>query len=402
MTAYYNEIDKNAAAWLRELIADGQIAPGDVDESSIEYVKPDDLVGYTQCHFFAGIGGWSYALRLAGWPDDRPVWTGSCPCQPFSAAGKRKGVADERHLWPAWFHLIEQRRPPVVFGEQVESAIKHGWLDLVQDDLEGIGYAVGAVGLPAASIGAAHIRQRLWFVANAESKRQYRITGMPESSGRPIVATGSDTGFMGYAASNNEQRYRFSGSSHRQQEQTGRPGASVGMVYPFCERLEGYRRDGDSSDESGRVDTEQGGSVTETGAVSPVADPNGGNTGTERQQCGGEQRQLPENRVPGVVGDSDRNGREARSEAATSARHGGSVDSASDWHWIECRDGKFRPIEPGVFPLVNGLPRGVVPSSDPSAPGYANATSEARMMRLKGYGNAIHPELAAEFIRAAS
>jgi len=88
LTAYYNEIDPFAAEWLRQLIKDGLIADGEVDERSIEDVTPNELAGFTQCHFFAGIGGWSYALRLAGWPDDQPVWTGSCPCQPFSTAGK--------------------------------------------------------------------------------------------------------------------------------------------------------------------------------------------------------------------------------------------------------------------------------------------------------------------------
>jgi len=164
MTAYYNEYDPKAAAWLRELIKQGHIAPGDVDERSIEGVRPDDLRGYTQCHFFAGIGVWSYALRLAGWPDDRPVWTGSCPCQPFSAAGKGAGFADERHLWPAFHYLIGQCRPPVVFGEQVASKDGLGWLDLVQADLEGSGYASAAVDLCAAGLGAPHIRQRLWWV----------------------------------------------------------------------------------------------------------------------------------------------------------------------------------------------------------------------------------------------
>jgi len=165
MTAYYNEIDPYAAQWLRNLIIGGLIAPGHVDERSIEDVKPEELRGFTQCHFFAGVGVWSLALRGAGWPDNRPVWTGSCPCQPFSAAGKGAGFTDERHLWPAWFHLITQCQPDKIFGEQVASKDGLGWLDLVQTDLEGAGYASGAVDLCAAGVGAPHIRQRLWFVA---------------------------------------------------------------------------------------------------------------------------------------------------------------------------------------------------------------------------------------------
>lgn len=169
--AYYNEHDPYAAEWLRNLIAAGHIAPGDVDERSIEDVLPADLAGYNQCHFFAGIGIWSGALRAAGWPDNRPVWTGSCPCQPFSGAGKGGGFSDERHLWPAWFHLIEQRRPPIVFGEQVASTDGLAWLDLVQADLEGTGYACGAVDLCAAGFGAPHIRQRLYWVAYADGRQ---------------------------------------------------------------------------------------------------------------------------------------------------------------------------------------------------------------------------------------
>lgn len=161
MTAYYNEIDPYAAQWLRNLIANGHIAPGDVDERSIVDVKPDDLKSYTQCHFFAGIGGWSYAARLAGWPDDRPLWTGSCPCQPFSVAGKGEGQKDERHLWPEYFRLIRARSPAVVMGEQVADAVKWGWLDDVFADLEDAGYSCGAAVVPAAGVDAPHRRDRL-------------------------------------------------------------------------------------------------------------------------------------------------------------------------------------------------------------------------------------------------
>jgi DNA (cytosine-5)-methyltransferase 1 len=164
MTTYYNEIDPYAAQWLRNLIDAGYIAAGVVDTRSITEVQPDDLKGFTQCHFFAGIGVWSYALRLAGWDDSRPVWTGSCPCQPFSAAGKGTGFNDERHLWPELHRLIRQCRPPVVFGEQVASKDGLEWLDAVQADLEASGYASAAVDMCAAGIGAPHIRQRLWWV----------------------------------------------------------------------------------------------------------------------------------------------------------------------------------------------------------------------------------------------
>jgi DNA (cytosine-5)-methyltransferase 1 len=164
MSAYYNEIDPYCAAWLQNLMDAGHIAPGVIDTRSIEDVTPNDLCGFIQCHFFAGLGGWAYALDLAGWPRDRPVWTGSCPCQPFSAAGKGAGFADERHLWPAWQHLIAQCRPAVVFGEQVAKAAE--WLRVVSSDLEGMGYAVGCRPIEAASAGGEDFRDRLYFVAD--------------------------------------------------------------------------------------------------------------------------------------------------------------------------------------------------------------------------------------------
>jgi DNA (cytosine-5)-methyltransferase 1 len=164
--AYYNEIDPYAAQWLRNLIAAGHIMRGEVDERSIVDVRGSDLAGFTQCHFFAGIGIWSRALRRAGWYDIRPAWTGSCPCQPFSVAGKQAGLADPRHLWPEFRRLIEECDPPVVFGEQVAAATD--WLRIVRSDLEALGYAVGGIPLEAASAGADHFRDRYWFVADRD------------------------------------------------------------------------------------------------------------------------------------------------------------------------------------------------------------------------------------------
>lgn len=202
MPAYYNEIDKYCVRWLRNLIKEGLIAPGEVDDRPIQEVLPKDILSFEQVHFFAGIGGWSYALRLAGVCDETPVWTGSCPCQPFSIAGSGKGVDDERHLWPFMRGLIEACKPPTVFGEQVASPAGRDWFSGVRVDLEALGYEVGAADLCAPSVGekvwveivdeitdevvyadweiagAPHIRQRLYWGATncrlADSARERR------------------------------------------------------------------------------------------------------------------------------------------------------------------------------------------------------------------------------------
>lgn len=170
MSVYYNENDKKAAAWLRMLIQERVIPEGVVDERSIVDVKARELRGFTQCHFFAGIGGWAEALRLANWPADRPVWTGSCPCQPFSRAGKRLGEADDRHLWPEFRRLITECDPPIVFGEQVAGPDGYLWLSGVRADMENASRAFGAANLCAAGVSAPHVRERLYWLADADSQ----------------------------------------------------------------------------------------------------------------------------------------------------------------------------------------------------------------------------------------
>ncbi|EEW3306438.1 DNA cytosine methyltransferase [Escherichia coli] len=312
--AYYNEIDPFAAQWLRNLIAGGHIAPGEVDERSIEDVTPDDLRGFTQCHFFAGIGVWSHSLRLAGWPDDKPVWTGSCPCQAFSAAGKGDGFADERHLWPHFFHLISERRPQHVFGEQVASGNANTWFDLVQADLEGMEYAFGLVPFTSAGIGAPHIRERAYWVAESISEQRQKLLpglekGNSEEGGWPPA---KPSGLC----------------------------SAGGMGDTNLTRLEGLGGNDSAAGWKGQ-----------TGPATPP---------------GVHMRALE---VNGFWRDAD---------------------------WLLCRDGKWRPVEPGTFPLVDGAAArlGRVES------GVARVASSNRVGRLKGYGNAINAQAAAEFVRA--
>ncbi len=328
--AYYNEIDPSAAQWLRNLIEAGHIAPGYVDERSIEDVYPSDLRGFTQCHLFAGVGVWSHALRSAGWADDRPVWTGSCPCQPFSSAGKGAGFDDERHLWPAFHHLIRECKPAVVIGEQVASKDSDPWIDLVHTDMEALGYAFGAVPFPSAGVGAPHIRDRLYWVANAADQRQHGRRPSEAGNGRDAARVESERfcnacGLGNACSAGLAQRERVAGV----------PSRTLGGIQ---------------------------GQATERASV----------------HAGG-------------LADHDSDGRQSRGKGSQALGHGqaagadrgigGSGPTNGFWRdadWLGCRDEKWRPVEPGSFPLVDG--------------------ATARVVRLRAYGNAINAKAAQAFI----
>jgi DNA (cytosine-5)-methyltransferase 1 len=337
VSAYYNEIDPDKAEWLRELIRHGVIAPGDVDERDIKSVRADELAGYNQHHFFAGIGIWSYALRLSGWPDDRPVWTGSCPCPSFSTAGKGQGFDDPRHLWPDWFRLIREYKPSVVFGEQADDSIGYGWLDLVQTDLEAQDYSVGKAVLGACSVGAPHIRQRLYFVADNDGDR-FKENSIEQLYYRKHhLESRRDSGFV---------------------DHSNEIGCGEGRVG----KTSGERHMSERS-ESGNI----AGAFCEAGELEHSI--GSGLEGLGRDEHGGGKF--------GWFGSSSH-----RSIAEASPLNGFWRDA----EWIPCRSLKvpgaieWRPIEPGTFPLASGTP--------------------ARILRLRGYGDGITAQVAQAFIES--
>ncbi|MEM6485307.1 MAG: DNA cytosine methyltransferase [Pseudomonadota bacterium] len=386
MTCYYNEIDPFCAAWLRELIANELIAPGHVDERSIEDVRPDDLAGYTQCHFFAGIGGWSYALRLAGWPDNVPVWTGSCPCQPFSAAGKGAGFDDERHLWPYWHWLVQQLKPSVIFGEQVANKAAEPWIDLVQTDLEAMDYAFGIIPFPAAGVGAPHIRDRAYWVASDS------ISGQPSRAelrdcaqaqiGRYFAPNGGS--FSGMADGETVRRQQEYPRQTSQRSRDSEKGNAAGFEHGgSCSRLghsdseHAWRNSRAGAQSQGENDCGTVGHEPRTPSTAGgLADTTGSESGQARAVQPSGQLGLQQENGSGVrEGDSG-----TRAEVDGGMGPSPTNGRWADVDWLGCRDGKFRPVEPGTFPLADGL--------------------SARVGRLRGYGNAIEPDQAAEFVRA--
>ena len=334
--AFYNEWERYPAQWIRNLAAAGHVADGVVDERSIRDVRAADLVGRAQCHFFAGLAGWSYALRLAGWPDDRPVWTASCPCQPFSTAGKQRGFDDDRHLWPVLFELVRECRPAILFGEQVAGPAGRTWLDAVSADLESAGYAVGAANLCAAGCGAPHIRQRLYFVAVADADRD----------GRGPRRSGGSHGDRAIEPARRRDDERLADAIIG-----NRNSRDVGEVDRAPRDLARARGDVACAAAHGGADERLG---------------HADGIGARRIARGGTGTQAAVDRARGVDG-----------------HVGHDADAPGPWGdaaWIACTDGKSRPAQPGVHPLVAGT---------------AN-----RVGRLRAYGNAIVAPLAAEFIGA--
>lgn len=346
---FYNDIDPKCCAWTQELINAGLIPPGDVVCKSILDIKPHELEPYTQVHLFCGIAGWPYALRLAGWPDDRPIITASAPCQPLSCAGKRKGHADERHLWPALYALISECRFPVCIGEQTSGPDGREWLSGVRADLEGTGYAVGCADLCAASVSAPHIRQRLYWCA----------VRLADCASRGLGIDGSAPGQPGHADQRGEVEWLADAEPQHDGSREPRPG-----------------RRRESPDDGA-----------------------GGGLGHASSNGGATRISRPFSRNEGNPGEPDDAGDQQP------------FWSNSRWH--ACRDGKARrvPASRGLQSVASRFPDLVAALRDAGCAEaeirqacdlfpLAQEKITGRVMLLRGAGNAIVAPVAAEFVKA--
>lgn len=364
--ALYNEIDDYAADWLENLIRADLIAPGIVDRRSIEDLRGDDLRGFRQVHFFAGIGVWSFALRCAGVSDDVPLWTGSCPCQPFSAAGKGGGVDDERHLWPALLHLIRERRPVRFLGEQVASKDGLGWLDLVQTDMEAEGYAIGALDTCSAGSGAPHIRQRLRIGAYDTRRR---------GGGAERLGHGSGSGPLSRTLGRVYRREEGARPWNGQPERSGPAGRLD--HHHHHQGLEGLGSGHRAALGHGEGPLR---STAEAGEFGWLADDDDERRDApafarlrdeehHAEPCGNVVRLADAGRGPVSQPLGGAHRRDGHSAAYAGDRRPGPTNGFwRDADWLHCRDGKWRPVEPEYVEMAHGtsslLGRGCTPVED--------------------------------------
>jgi DNA (cytosine-5)-methyltransferase 1 len=235
--------------------------------------------------------------------------------------------ADARHLWPEMWRLVSRGRPVCVFGEQVAGSDGEVWLAAVRASLEILGYRFWPAGLNAAGFGAPHIRQRLYFVAESQYSERRTV---------------------------------------KQSREDGRDGADPG-------RKEAHSIVGTCREVCPMADA--AGERTRWAATPELGDA-GGPGLSQRERDGRIQREALESfkgQTPECRGDPD----ESRVPSPEPRSTNGFWRDAE---WLWCRDGKYRAVEPGTFPLAHGV--------------------AARVGRLRGYGNALCAPVAESFIRA--
>ena len=382
---------------------------------------------------FSGIGGFSYAAeRLVGgyetvgfceidpfcrqilnkhWPDVEvfedvrrtddfircgrvDIITGGYPCQPFSTAGKQKGAEDDRHLWPAMFELVKQKRPSWVIGENVAGHIGLG-LDQVLFDLESEGYTARPFVIPACAVDAPHKRDRVWVVAHANSKGEPDVTRHAEAGQR---LGSEDVGDPSGGRLSGDDRWRSGqesadGRAHVADTASGRSQEhGHGGAEDAVQRGEALA-DANSSQREGR-------SIS-SGIHSQHTQPDGGgklfgdrllaDADRDRRQQMSDRESGKGGGVGPQIFEQERNPNSAQKahvfDANSVGLEGGAARQISGLgkeSRQSVRAGQNEPqfwaTEPNVGRVAHGIPR--------------------RVDRLKSLGNSIVPQVAAQILRA--
>ncbi len=256
------------------------------------------------------------------------------------------------------------------------------WLDLVSSDLEALGYAFGAAALPACSVGAPHIRQRTWFVADAEQRG---------CQGRDVR---SRTSQATIAAAHRVEAVRLAddigaGLEGRDARPLGRErppaergGEAGAVVNPESEQMGLSRRARQPGSTAGGLgNTRRAGTGRDGGsAPSPKAQGRGGGISDGHGGCDGAVAPSAAIRLADANQPVPGEEREQRGGQFGGAGEDQGTGPWSDLEWLPCRDGKARPTQPGLLPLAHGV--------------------SGRVGKLRAYGNAIVPQVGAAFIRA--
>jgi DNA (cytosine-5)-methyltransferase 1 len=344
---------------------------------------------------FSGIGGFSYAgEKLVGgyetvafceydkhaqkvlrkhWPDteiiddvrelandaDRfrglaDIVVGGYPCQPFSAAGKRRGDKDDRHLWPEMLRIIQAVRPTWVCGENVAGHISMG-LDEVLSDLEAEGYQARCFVIPAVAADARHRRDRRWVIAHADRE------GEPASA---VDEQRLERAIMGNAKRDGSSAAAVRG---KPQEDGGRSPQGQGVA----EQSEGTGRPRD------------GQKMARGARAEDVGNADSGTKAKQGAGLGGEQFDGAPPREWAEKGDGAANASEDVPNASAQGLQGdvgqgqAGAQGQSEGYPAQCR--WWQP-EPSVGRVANGVP--------------------GRVHRLKQLGNSIVPQVAARILWA--
>ena len=261
------------------------------------------------------------------------IITGGYPCQPFSVAGRQKGVEDPRHLWPEYFRIIKESRPAWVIGENVSGHLKLG-LDSVLKDLESEGYSARTFSISASSIGANHQRERIWIVAHSECNEHQHTLKKVNGKEKEVPRK--------HWKENGSARKSVGADPIRETDNTDVADTVEGDAQARRERQreirQGHQEEGFSGDASSSSETLPNSKKLRNG-------------GRNSQECGTEQRELQQKEQK----------------------------RSSLWSETERRSSLFREnenwwsVEPDVGRVAHGVP--------------------SRVDRLKSLGNSLIPQI---------